>query len=161
MLTTERLTVRPFLETDYKDLHAYLSRPETYRFEPGLPISLKKAKAAARDWAKGNNFWAAVLKEDNKLIGHVSFFPHGPEFLKTWEIGYIFHPAYQNQGYCTEATLAVINHAFRKMGAHRIVAHCSPENVPSWKVLEKCGLTREGYLRKNFTVRDDENGNPV
>jgi ribosomal-protein-alanine N-acetyltransferase len=161
MLSTERLIVRPFRENDYQDLHEYLSRPEIYRFERGGPISLKKAREFARDWARGRNFWAAVLKENHKLIGHVSFFSEGPEYLKTWQIGFIFNPVYQNNGYCSEASLAVIKHAFHKLGAHRIIAHCSPENVPSWKVLEKCGMKREGYLRKNFNIRDDENGNPV
>jgi ribosomal-protein-alanine N-acetyltransferase len=161
MLTTGRLIVRSFRESDYKDLHAYLSLPETYRFERGGPISLEKAKEFVRDWAKGANFWAATLKENHKLIGHVSFFPEGPEFLKTWEIGFIFNPAYQNRGYCSEASLAVMKYAFDEMGVHRIVAHCSPENIPSWKVLEKCGMKREGYLRKNFSAHNDETGNPI
>ncbi len=161
MLTTKRMIVRPFLESDYQDLYEYMSREETYRFERGGPISLEKAKELARDWAKGTNFWAATLKDNKKPIGHVSFFPEGPEFLKAWQIGFIFNPVYQNRGYCSEASLAVIKYAFQKMGAHRIVAHCSPENVPSWKVLEKCGMKREGYLRKNFNVRDGEDGKPV
>ena len=126
-----------------------------------LPESLhKKAKEIAREFSKGNNFWAATLKDSKKLIGHVSLFQKEPEHLHTWEIGYIFNPVFQNRGYATEATLAVIRHAFNKMDAHRIVGHCSPENPPSWKVLEKCGMQREGLLRKNFYVKKDKNGNP-
>ena len=149
------------MESDYQDLHEYLSREETYRFERGEPISLDKAKEFAREWAKGTNFWAATLNENKKLIGHVSFFPERPEVFKTWQLGYIFNPAYHNKGYASEASLAVIKYAFTKLGAHRIVAHCSPDNVASWKVLEKCGMKREGLARQDFLLRDDENGKPI
>jgi RimJ/RimL family protein N-acetyltransferase len=35
------------------------------------------------------------------------------------------------------------------MNAHKVVAYCNPENIESWKVLEKLGLEREGCLMKN------------
>lgn len=161
MLYTERLIIRPFLKSDYKDLHEYLSRKETYNFERGEPISLKTAQKYASDWSKGKNFFAAILKANNKLIGQVSFFPERPPEFKTWQIGYIFHPDYQNKGYATEATQAVIKYAFKELEAHRIVAHCSPENIPSWKVLEKCGMRKEGIAKKDFLLRNDEKGNPI
>jgi RimJ/RimL family protein N-acetyltransferase len=162
LLTTEGLIIRPFLPGDYRDLYEYLSLPETYRFEPGKPITLKEAKDECRRRAKGNMFWAAVLKDGpQKLIGHVSFYQMEPKLFLTWEIGYIFNPAFQNKGYASEAAQAVIKYAFKELGAHRVVGHCNPENTPSWKVLEKCGMKREGLQRKNFLIRNDEKGNPV
>ena len=44
----------------------------------------------------------------------------------TWELGYIFNPDYHNQGYCTEASSALIDFAFRELHAHKIVAFCNP-----------------------------------
>jgi len=161
MLTTERLIVRPFLKSDYHDLYEYLSRKEVYRFERGGPITLKQAKKFTREWSKGTKFFAATLKETQKLIGHISFLPERPPDFKTWQMGYIFHPDYQNKGYATEASRAVIKYAFSKLGAHRVVAYCSPDNTPSWKVLEKCGMQREGMSRKDFILRDDGNGQPI
>jgi [ribosomal protein S5]-alanine N-acetyltransferase len=162
LLNTERLIIRPFLASDYRDLYEYLSLPEIYRFEPGEPVSLEEAREECRQRAKGNFFWAAALKEgNNKLIGHVSFYQVEPKFFLTWEIGYIFNPAYQNRGYATEASRAIIKYAFTELGAHRVVGHCSPENTASWKVLENCGLKREGLQRKNFLIRNDENGKPI
>jgi ribosomal-protein-alanine N-acetyltransferase len=163
MLTTERLIIRPFQKSDYEDLYEYLSLPETYRFERGKPISLKEAKKFCDEFAGKTEpgFWAATLKDSKKLIGQVSFFTAGPEFLHTWEIGYIFNPAFQNKGYASEAVQAIIKYAFTELGAHRIIGHCSPDNIPSWKVLEKCGLRREGLFTKNFFLRNDASGNPI
>jgi ribosomal-protein-alanine N-acetyltransferase len=163
MISTERLIIRPFQESDYRDIHEYMSAPETYIFERGKPLTLKETKKFCVEFTGKTKpgFWAATLKDSKKLIGQVSFFAAGPEFLCTWEIGYIFNPAYQNKGYASEATRAVIKHAFTESGVHRIIGHCSPENIPSWKVLEKCGMKREGLLRKNFLLREDASGNPI
>lgn len=161
MLSTERLIIRPFLESDYKDLHEYLSLKETYQYEPGKPISLKEAKIITSERAKGTDFWAVTLNSNSKkFIGHVSFIQMEPKFFLTWEIGFIFNPDFQNKGYASEAARALITYAFTELGAHRIVGHCSPENIPSWKVLEKCGMKREGLLRKNVYFREDKNGKP-
>ncbi len=161
MLETKCLIIRPFLESDYKELHEYLSLPEIYRFERGEPLSLKQAKKITHDWAKGKNFWAAILKENKKLVGHLSFFPEGFPDFKTWQVGYIFHPKYQNKGYATEATQAMIKYAFSELDAHRVVIHCSPDNIASWKVAEKCGLRREGIFKKSYLLRKDKKGKPI
>ena len=162
MLTTERLIIRPYTKNDFEDYYLFMSLPETYRFEPGQPISLSDAKKFCRefDGKMAPGFFAAELNENRKVIGHVSFFPKGPPDFKTWEVGYIFNPTYQNKGYATEATKAVIRYAFNELGAHRVTAGCSPDNIGSWKVLEKCGMKREGLEKKNF-LHHDENGNPV
>ncbi|UCD09928.1 MAG: GNAT family N-acetyltransferase [Dehalococcoidales bacterium] len=163
MLETDRLIVRPFRESDYKDLYEYLSLEETYQYEPGEPVSLEEAREYALKRSNSVNWWAVTLKDDikDKLIGHISLFQTDMEIFKTWEIGYIFNPDYHNQGYATEACQAVINYAFTQLNAHRIVANCSPANRASWRVLEKCGLTREATRRKNAFFRTDDNGDPI
>jgi ribosomal-protein-alanine N-acetyltransferase len=163
MITTERLILRPFCKQDYRDYYEYMSRPETYRFERGKPMSLDEAKKFCKEWSKKKeiNFWAVTLKDDGKLIGHVSFFPEQPPMARTWQVGYIFNPDYQNKGYASEATRAVVDYAFTECNAHRVVGHCSPDNTASWKVLENCGMKREGLNRKDFPHHTDENGKPV
>ena len=162
MLTTERLIVRPFLESDYSDLHEYLSLKEIYRFEPGEPITIAKAKELCRERSEGTDFWAVALRnEKKKLIGHVSFIQVEPKSFMTWEIGFIFNPAFQDKGYATEASRALIIYAFKELNAHRIVGFCSTENMASRRVLEKCRMTREGLRRKNAFFRKDKNGKPI
>ncbi|MBN2238649.1 MAG: GNAT family N-acetyltransferase [Dehalococcoidales bacterium] len=161
MLETERLIIRFFNENDGDDLYEYLSLEEIYRFEPGNPVSREEAREMSSERAKGENFLAVVLKETGKLIGHISLFPSGSEQFATREIGYIFNPVYQNKGYCTEAVRAVIGYAFSELNSHRIVAFCSPENIPSWRVMEKCGMRQEAFYRKNAYFRKDPNGDPI
>jgi ribosomal-protein-alanine N-acetyltransferase len=157
---TARLIVRLFRDQDAGDLYEYLSRPEIYRFESGEPVSRAKAAEIAADFASGTNFWAAELSDAHKVVGHISLFPSGPDRVQTWEIGYIFNPDYQRHGYATEAARAVIGYTFRELDACRIVAHCSPLNTASWKVLEKCGLRREGLQKRNIFFHYDAAGKP-
>ena len=38
---------------------------------------------------------------------------------------------------------------------------CNPENTPSWRLMERLGMRREGHLRKNIWFFRDENGRPI
>ena len=82
MIETKRLTIRPFQPQDGAALHAYLSNPSVYLFEPGEPISLERAMELAAERALGTNFWAVVVKNTHELVGHLHFKQiEPPEFL--------------------------------------------------------------------------------
>ena len=161
MINTRRLLIRYFQEQDYLPLYEYLSNPDIYLFEPGEPVSLDKSKVLARQRAHGTEFWAVILKESQLMIGHLYFAQMDPLELHTWELGYIFNPAFHNQGFATEAASALIHYGFAHFGIHRVVAHCNPENIPSWKVLEKLGMRREAYFKKNIYFRTTPDGSPI
>ncbi len=161
MIHTQRLLIRPFMEEDAEQLYAYLSNPLIYRFEPGAPITFDEAREMTRERSRGTDFWAVVLKDGNRLVGHLYFKQNEPAEWLTWELGYIFNPAYQRQGYATESATALVRYGFEHWGVHRVVAHCNPENIASWRVMEKIGMIREGHLRQNVWLHRDANGNPI
>ena len=100
---------------------------------------------------------AVELKATGKLIGNVYL---GKQDFEALELGYVFHDAYWHQGYALESCRALIAQAFQA-GVHRITAQCDPANTPSWKLLERLGFAREGYLRKNVYFRTDPQGVPL
>jgi RimJ/RimL family protein N-acetyltransferase len=161
MIETNRLLIRAFHEEDASALYEYLSDPAVYHFEPGEPVTREQASRMAAERSRCSIFWAVVLKSAEKLVGHLYFQQVDPKEFRTWELGYIFNPAYQRQGLATEASRALIEYGFACWGIHRVVAHCNPGNTASWRVLEKIGMTREGHMRKNVTFRNDESGAPV
>lgn len=149
MINTSRLLIRQFQSQDHISLFEYLSNPSIYRFEPGEPISLEQAKELTLERAQGNDFWAVILKSDQKMVRHLYFKQTEPKEFLTWELGYIFNPAFHNSGYAAESAYQLIYYGFKHFGIHRVTAHCNPENVASWRVLEKIGMRREGHFRKN------------
>jgi len=161
MIETPRLLIRQFQEQDGQALFGYLSNPEVYRFEPGEPVSLERAIEIARKRSQTTDFWAVIQKSTHQLIGHLYFKQVAPVEFLTWELGYIFNPVYHNNGYATESASALIQYGFKQFGIHRVTAYCNPENIASWKVMEKIGMTREGKLKKNVFFRRDSHGLPL
>lgn len=60
--------------------------------------------------------------------------------------GYVLARDAWGQGYATEALHAMRDLALR-LGVLRLTAVCHPEHRASWRVMQKCGFTREGTLR--------------
>lgn len=157
-METQRLYIRRFNENDWRDLHEYLSDERVVKYEPYQAMSESECKVVAKKYAESEDFWAAVLKENNKLIGNVYL---ALKDHNNYEVGYVFNFAYQGKGYGSEAVKALANYAFCEKKAHRIFAECNPENTRSWALLERIGFKREGRLRKNIYFSCDEDGKPI
>jgi RimJ/RimL family protein N-acetyltransferase len=161
ILKTERLILRAFSCDDWKDLYEYLSQESVVKYEPYDIYTKDACKKEAEKRSKQDFFWAVCLKGSNKLIGNVYFKQQEPEEFLTWEIGYVFNPLYFGKGYATESCRELLRYGFQQLKARRIVAMCNPKNVPSWKLLERLNMRREGHLRKNIFFKSDKNGKPI
>ena len=147
---TDRLLIRPFEPDDWRAVHAYASDPAVMRYIPGGALSEDQARAFVGRNEGDEASVAAVLKAEGRLVGHLPFHPWFAP--RIWEIGWVFHPRYHGQGYATEAAAALLGHGFERLGLHRVVATCQPENVASWRVMEKLGMRREAHFRKGVRL---------
>jgi aminoglycoside 6'-N-acetyltransferase I len=161
MFLTDRLTIRRFRSEDADDLYAYLADPQTYRFEPGEPIDREQAGRMATDMGASPDFWAIELRSASRVIGQVFLKQIEPLEHLTCELGYILNPAYQREGFGSEAAATLVRHALTSGGMHRVIAHCNPENPASWKLLEKIGFRREGLLKQNIFFRRNAAAEPL
>lgn len=93
--------------------------------------------------------WAIVLKETGVCIGQIAYFLIDSKNHFA-EIEYCIGSAFQCKGYATEATKAIIHYGFKKMNLHKVQICTKEINVPSKRVIEKCGFTYEGTLRDYF-----------
>lgn len=75
----------------------------------------------------------------------------GTRFYAIGEIGWIISKKYWGKGYVTEAAKAIIEFAKNDLKLKKIIAHCDSENVASYKVMEKLGMSYVGrsWGRKN------------
>lgn len=67
-------------------------------------------------------------------------------------IGYKMAVHKKNMGYGTEAVKAACQAAFSWLGVHRLEAYVMEKNIPSIRILEKCGFEKEGKCIKNLKV---------
>jgi RimJ/RimL family protein N-acetyltransferase len=59
--------------------------------------------------------------------------------------GYVFSRDAWGKGYATEALAAMVDLS-RSLGIAELSALCHVDHRPSWRVMEKCGFTREALL---------------
>jgi ribosomal-protein-alanine N-acetyltransferase len=57
-------------------------------------------------------------------------------------------PEFWGMGYATELAGTMANFGFRHLKLHKVCARCNANNLKSEKIMQKLGMTREGYLRK-------------
>ncbi len=70
------------------------------------------------------------------------------------EIGFVLNPDYRGRGLTPEAVRAVMRVGFEELGCHRIEAKFIRGNDASRRVMEKCGMQFEGFLRDAMTIKD-------
>lgn len=153
MLETKRLFIRPIVQNDIEIITEILSDPKTMTFFVEGTYSKKQVEEIILHDQQEHKHYAIVLKETGNVIGKFTF---NPWFMdRTYEIGWIMHPNYTNQGYAFEAASQFLEHGFTTLGLHRIIATCQPENIPSKKLCEKLQMRLEGTFKQCIHVKDD------
>ena len=154
VLETERLILRDLREEDWHDVHQYVSDPEVVKYMPFGPnteedtkANMQRIFANQKEQPRVHYNFALVNKQNNKVIGGCELSIQNAE-NKEAMLGYLLNRKYWNQGYITEAMRKVIAFGFEQLGLHRIIASCDPANTGSYRVMEKIGMQREGYLRE-------------
>lgn len=142
-IETARLTVRGFRAADAADLHAILG--DAAAMEYGEPAyDLGKTERFLTSFCMGQNgALAAVHRESGRVIGYILFkaLDEG-----VYEMGWIFNRGFWRQGYACEACRAVIDDAFTRRKAHKIVAE-TIDGVKSVGLMRKLGMRPEGVQR--------------
>lgn len=153
-LTTERLVLRPYRESDWEAVHEFGADPEVSRYMAWGPNTEEQTRDFIRRCIDQTNdpgrdlyAFAIALRETGAVVGGCNLSWTNREY-RTMMIGYTVARPYWNRGYTTEAARELLRLGFEEMGLHRVVSWCEPENVGSWRVMEKIGMRREGHERE-------------
>ena len=145
-LHTDRLCLRKLRKTDASELY----------YADSLGDTLPEAEETVDNMIRYNddplNFhW--VLEYEGKAVGRV----------KAWEVsvrdsyaqlGYDIGKEYRSLGLMTEAVQAVIRYLLTEAEFNRVYCVVRENNLPSIRVCEKAGMTKEGVMRKHFADGD-------
>lgn len=144
MLETKRLILKPYGDED-EDRMIELLTNDTIKETYIIPDFASREEACAmfrklKQYSESDGHYEFGIYLSNELIGFVNDVSVVHE---TIEIGYAFHPDFHNKGYATEMLAAVIEDLFRK-GFSKVVAGAFENNAASFRVMEKCGMWRNG-----------------
>ncbi len=157
-LTTDRLVLRPFIESDLADFYAYAKMESVGQMAGWMPHqSMEESAVILSRFIQGRKTFAIV--HCGRVIGSVGIEEYEeanyPELSapKGREIGYVLSKDYWGQGLMPEAVRAVIGYLFDTVGLDFILVGHFEWNCQSRRVVEKCGFT---YVKTvDYTTRYD------
>ena len=161
-IRTERLILRPPRLSDADAAYERRSLPEVARYQDWeMPYTRERAeqsmaRTAAMDGPVDDAGWTITVvdaAEPDRILGDLSVQLRWGG--RTGYFGYTFHPDHWGRGYATEAARALVHFLFTDIGVSRIESSLHPDNPPSARVLEACGLIFEGLTRQSFWVGDE------
>ena len=159
-LTTNRLILREFEESDWQTVLNYQQDPLYLRYNPWTYRTPEDVRSFVNRfilWSKEQprrRFqFAITLRQNGQLIGNGGI---RMKFANAWEadLGYELDSRYWSNGYATETATMLLALGFHDLHLHRIWAHCILENTASAHVLEKIGMRLEGHLRENEWMKN-------
>ena len=151
-LPTERLVLRRLRADDAATALAHEQDRRIMRWihDPLPPGAMRdRVEAMQAPWGGDDGEWLALTiaeRGSDQPVGF-AFFRVTALANDTLEIGYRLAPEVHRRGYGHEALRELIRFLFEAGEAHKLVAYCVAENEPSWRLLEKLGMQREGLLR--------------
>ena len=149
-LETERLVLRPMLETDIDALLLIFTDVKVmaaFDHDPFTREQMRRWLGRNLDHQNqyGYGLFSVLLHETGELIGDCGL--EQMEDQAAVELGYDFRSDFWNQGYATEAATAVRDFAFDVLKLPHLISLIRVGNLASKRVAEKVGMT----LAEEFT----------
>ncbi|MBQ9086406.1 MAG: GNAT family N-acetyltransferase [Clostridia bacterium] len=158
MLETPRLLLRKMKVSDAEDMFDYAKRPDVTAYLLWSPHTSRSytedyLRYLQSRYALGEFYdWAVVDRESGRMIGTCGF-THIDLAHRCGELGYVLNPDFHGHGLGTEAAERVLDFGFDRLELHRIEARFMRGNDVSLRVMEKLGMTFEGYRRDAMWVK--------
>jgi [ribosomal protein S5]-alanine N-acetyltransferase len=145
-IETPNLILRQYLPSDSKDVAFYSQQPNVAYWMSDMVFHDEPRALSWINWIneKFNITEPSIVlaienKADGRCIGVVGIHPKD-EIDNEVEVLYGISDNYQNKGYATEASKALIQWTFENTQLKSLVAIVKPENIPSKIVIEKLGF---------------------
>jgi RimJ/RimL family protein N-acetyltransferase len=158
-ISAARLDVREFGLDDAGLVDEVLTGGEPDALPPGAPSQpadvaewLAAGVHRMRESGAGVHLMM-VDRASGTIVGGISLFRADWE-VRSVEAGYGVRGSQRGKGYATEALVALTAWALSEGGMQRVWLTANTDNIPSVRVAEKAGFSREGTLRR-AGVEDD------
>lgn len=153
IIETKRLRLRPMCADDVPALKEWLPDKSIYTYWGKGPSKAEKNPELLFETPEKptKSFHLGIEeKEAGKVIGDIYIYLIEKDRMAS--VAMRIAPACHGKGYATEALKAMTEFCFEKTELKRLWTEVDVRNVPSQRVLEKCGYTREGLIRQGKMV---------
>lgn len=165
-IETERLVLRPFIESDLDDFYEYASVEGVGEMAGWHHHeSIEKSQEILDIFIDEDKTFAICLKENGKVIGSLGIEKYSLEEKLTEfdgyrgrEIGFVLSKDYWGRGLIPEAVRAVVDYLFKDLDFDFLLCGYYNFNTQSKKVQEKCGFKPYRALTMDTRMGTKEQG---
>jgi len=157
-LAVDELVLRPWRRTDAASVLAACQDPEIARWTP-IPVPYREADARAYLLARYDAIhagtsapFAIVSRGTETLLGSIAL-NHPQREHRRAEVGYWLAPGARGAGHATRALSLICAWGFRALELERIELLAATGNIPSQRVADRAGFSREAVLRSYMRGR--------
>ncbi|MBQ4837932.1 GNAT family N-acetyltransferase [Pseudoalteromonas luteoviolacea] len=156
-LLTSRLRLRPLNQQDWPLFQALNQNPEVMKFVADIQqVSEIKANFDLRCclWHNYSNTWLTLVIERQDTGEPIGL--HGFKTISDTpavaELGFMLCPNHQGQGFAFEASMAVIENAFKVHHYDTLIATVTKGNTASEQLLYKLGFKVHQVIERNYMI---------
>jgi ribosomal-protein-alanine N-acetyltransferase len=149
-LTTERLLLRQFSESDLPNLFKGLSHPDIIRYYGVSYATLEETKQQLRFFSDleihGTGIWWAVCSPDDSIFYGAGGLNSISKENRKAEIGFWLMTDFWGQGIMMEAMPLICTYGFEALGLHRIEGLVESDNRNCKNAMRKLDFRHEGTM---------------
>lgn len=151
-ITTDRLLLRQFIESDIENVFKGLSHPEIIKYYGVSYQTLEATKEQMKFFAdlekNETGIWWAVCSLDNNFFYGAGGLNSLSKEQKKAQIGFWLISDFWGKGIMKEAMPLICNYGFDKLGLHRIEGIVETENTNCKRAMAKLDFEYEGTMKE-------------
>lgn len=156
-IETERMRLRQLTPLEYNFIFANYNEDELWKFfafrtEEEFELEKKKHGDSLQSYGKTFLYFHMLDKASGDIIGTIGYHTWYTRHDRAELFYHIKSELLMGKGYASEALKEVLRHGFKEMGLNRVEAFIGPLNIPSQRLVQKAGFTREGLMRGHYFV---------
>ncbi len=160
ILTTSRLTLRPFVMEDAEDVYEWTGSWEVTKYLWWYPNrDLETTKKILKKWLRNQRNYSWAIVRENEAIGEIQVIKDLPE--KGFEFGITSKVSAQGKGYMREASFKAIEYLFSSGLYEYGYAESDTRNERSHHLLESLGFIKIEEKKDVLITKKNEKINIV
>jgi len=157
-IETDRLILRRYKESDIDAIYEIITDERLAKYIKYPNLTKDEELECIKKWiseADENKYekWVMELKSTGEVVGNIDVNTVVKKH-NYCNVGYTVRYSYWGNGYAAEALKAVAYHLLNNRGYYLVECSCNELNVQSFRVMEKAGFIKDGYISNRRLNKD-------
>ncbi len=149
-IETDRLILRRYKESDLDSIYEIITDERLSKYIKFPKLTKEEELEHIKKWiadADESKYerWVIEIKETGEIAGNIDVNTVVKKH-NYCNVGYTIRYNYWGNGYAAEALKAVSEHLLNNSGYYLVECSCNELNVQSYRVMEKAGFKKDGYI---------------